>query len=362
METLVANPKLDIRQHNFDFRGTASEYFRIWIVNLLLSIITIGIYTAWAKVRRLRYFYGNTFLDGHNFEYHGRPIQILIGRIIIIGIIVVINVLTQVNPLFGLLILPYLIALPWLINKAIGFNARMTSYRNVRFSFKGSYWGAFGVFVAMPIAAAMTAGLLGPVSSQLSSNYIGNRLKFGTAKFRTDAPLGALYGNWGVTIVFTLIVTAIAGSAGFGIGTVLSGFNTLAYTGTNGDIAEFLTAAPGISGIIGAYAALFLAFIFYSAGVRNLALNATTLEGGHALQSSISRLQYVWIAFSNFVLTLLTLSLMRPWAAIRSWRYLMANSAILAASSLDNFVDEAMPDGNVAAAEYLDIEGIDFGL
>jgi uncharacterized membrane protein YjgN (DUF898 family) len=35
------------------------EYFGIWIVNLLLSLVTLGIYTAWAKVRRLRYFYGN---------------------------------------------------------------------------------------------------------------------------------------------------------------------------------------------------------------------------------------------------------------------------------------------------------------
>jgi Zn-dependent protease with chaperone function len=54
----------------FEFRGRAGEYFGIWIVNVLLSIITLGIYSAWAKVRRLRYFYGNTWLDGHNFEYH----------------------------------------------------------------------------------------------------------------------------------------------------------------------------------------------------------------------------------------------------------------------------------------------------
>ena len=45
---------------DFSFTGNASEYFGIWIVNLLLSIVTFGIYTAWAKVRRLRYFYGNT--------------------------------------------------------------------------------------------------------------------------------------------------------------------------------------------------------------------------------------------------------------------------------------------------------------
>ena len=53
----------------FEFRGNGGEYFRIWIVNLLLTIVTLGIYSAWAKVRRLRYFYGNTYLDGHPFEF-----------------------------------------------------------------------------------------------------------------------------------------------------------------------------------------------------------------------------------------------------------------------------------------------------
>lgn len=46
------------------FTGKGSEYFGIWIVNLLLTILTLGIYSAWAKVRRLQYFYRNTQLAG----------------------------------------------------------------------------------------------------------------------------------------------------------------------------------------------------------------------------------------------------------------------------------------------------------
>ena len=69
----------------FEFRGNGGEYFRIWIVNLLLTIVTLGIYSAWAKVRRLRYFYGNTFLDGQSFDYHGQPLAILKGRLIVVA-------------------------------------------------------------------------------------------------------------------------------------------------------------------------------------------------------------------------------------------------------------------------------------
>ncbi|MET2872051.1 DUF898 family protein, partial [Exiguobacterium profundum] len=56
------------------FIGSGSEYFRIWIVNLLLTIVTLGIYSAWAKVRTLQYFYRNTQLAGSSFDYHGSPI------------------------------------------------------------------------------------------------------------------------------------------------------------------------------------------------------------------------------------------------------------------------------------------------
>ena len=82
----------------FEFRGNGSEYFRIWIVNLLLTIVTLGIYSAWAKVRRLRYFYGNTFVDGQSFEYHGQPLAILKGRLIVFGGYVVFVIASQMAP------------------------------------------------------------------------------------------------------------------------------------------------------------------------------------------------------------------------------------------------------------------------
>ena len=70
------------REEAFSFTGSGSEYFRIWIVNLILSVVTLGIYSAWAKVRRLEYLYRNTRVAGASFDYHGRPLAILKGRII----------------------------------------------------------------------------------------------------------------------------------------------------------------------------------------------------------------------------------------------------------------------------------------
>ena len=64
------------------FSGSGSEYFRIWIVNLLLMLVTLGIYYPWAKARRLRYFMGNTLIGGQPLGFHGDPKKMFkeIGR------------------------------------------------------------------------------------------------------------------------------------------------------------------------------------------------------------------------------------------------------------------------------------------
>ena len=66
----------------FEFRGEGKVYFRIWVVNALLSIITLGVYSAWAKVRSNRYFYSHLYLDGTSFEYLANPVSILKGRVL----------------------------------------------------------------------------------------------------------------------------------------------------------------------------------------------------------------------------------------------------------------------------------------
>ncbi|WP_295806433.1 YjgN family protein [uncultured Nitratireductor sp.] len=359
-ETAVASREVPAYLE-FSFTGRALEYFGIWIVNLFLSIITLGIYTAWAKVRRLRYFYGNTWLDGHNFEYHARPVSILIGRIIVVSLLIAYNLLVSVSPFFGLLIFLYLLAFPWLLNKSMSFNARMTSYRNVRLNFRGSYWGALLAFVIMPVVALLTAGLLFPLASKLSNDYIGRHLGYGSARFETRAPLKALYGNLGSTILFVIMVTLVCAGIGFVIGSSMVSVGNMIEKGGD-ELLDVLTFGPITGALIGGYIALAVAYLFYAAGVRNVAYNHTVLDGKHRLTSSVGRLRYVWILVSNLFATILTLGLLRPWAAVRTWRYLASSTGLLAAGSLDHFVDEAAPEGSVGAAEFFDIEGIDFGL
>jgi hypothetical protein len=129
----------EISREPFEFSGTGSEYFKIWLVNIILSVITLGIYSAWAKVRRKQYFYGSTKILGSSFQYLADPVKILKGRLIVVGFFILYSVLSILLPLVsGIMGLVFILILPWLIVRSRVFNARNSAVRNVRFGFKGS--------------------------------------------------------------------------------------------------------------------------------------------------------------------------------------------------------------------------------
>jgi uncharacterized membrane protein YjgN (DUF898 family) len=116
----------EIKVLPFRFSGNGDEYFKIWIVNLILSVLTLGIYSAWAKVRNNRYFYGNTLLENSAFEYHATPMTILKGRLIAVAALVVYVFVSKLFPIVGLIFLGLLtIIIPWIIWRSIQFNARI---------------------------------------------------------------------------------------------------------------------------------------------------------------------------------------------------------------------------------------------
>ena len=185
MDTIpLAAPAASTR-HALRFEGTVGEYFKIWIVNLALSVVTLGIFSAWAKVRSKRYLYGNTFIDAHAFDYHAQPLRILLGRAIALALLMGYS-LTSIfaRPFAALWFLLFAVAFPWLVMSSLRFSARNTSYRNVRFDFQGSYGGAFKAFVLWQFSlAAITLFIALPFSHRARDYYTINNHKYGAAFF-----------------------------------------------------------------------------------------------------------------------------------------------------------------------------------
>lgn len=342
--------------HRFSFSGTAKEYFGIWIVNVLLTIVTLGIYSAWAKVRRNRYFYGNTKLADGWFDYHARPKQILIGRILVVGYLILYNILLRFSPLLGgLLGLVFIVAIPWLIARGLRFSARVTSYRNVRFDFTGGYWGAVRAFFLSSLVAGISFGLLAPVASRWTLRYTLGNLRYGGKVFSPDPTIGALYRVWVLPAILT-----IAGLFLFGIliAGASAGLAAMKAEASSGEVAFILLIYLLFVPVLLIYA---VTGLLYSAGIRNAGLSATTFDDRHYLYSDMPRWTYAWVMISNLVVTIVTVGLMRPWAAVRLARFHADYTAIVFDGDVGEIFSDIKDSGSAVGSEFMDIEGIDFG-
>lgn len=349
-------PQASGKLERASFTGNAREYFGIWIVNVLLTIVTLGIYSAWAKVRRNRYFYGNTVIADRAFEYHATGKQIFIGRLIVVGFFIVTNILTTIFPPFGLVVFVIiLVALPWLIQRSLRFSARVTSYRNVRFDFTGSTGGAFVAVLLGSMVASISFGILAPLSSRWVWRYVFNNLRYGDRPFATDPKIGALYRVWFLPAALIVIGTLLIAGIGFAAASAMQAMSD----------TEMLDSMAGFSsvhwGILFVFVAYGLAGLLYRIGVRNVVFSATTLDGRHQLVSDAPRFQYAWIAISNVIVTILTLSLMRPWAAVRMARFMAIHTGVIVVGDLGEVLSSMEATGSAVSAEYLDLEGFDFG-
>ncbi len=174
------------------FTGSAGEYFRIWIVNTFLTILTLGIYAPWAKVRERRFFYKHTIIEGISFDYTAAPAAILKGYLIIGGGILLYNLAKAYNPLYSLLVFGiFSLVLSFLIYKSLRFFARNSVYRNIRFHFRGTIRESYKTYLLYPLLIPFTLGLIVPYWAFQRKKYFFGNLAFGTTNnlFHGRAPI-----------------------------------------------------------------------------------------------------------------------------------------------------------------------------
>lgn len=339
------------REENFRFVGEGGEYFRIWIVNVLLSIVTLGIYSAWAKVRREQYFHRNLLLDGSGFDYHGQPMAILKGRIVAVVLLLGLSAAQSINPLvYGIAILGLLPLVPWLAVKAFRFRAHNTSYRGLRFSFHGSYGQAFKVFVGYGLLVPFTLWLAFPLFYRQLRKFVLDNTRFGTTAFDCSVTTGAIYK---IFLLPALIFIGLFAAIG-----VIAGI-----------------AAAGASG---KDAFLALGFVFllipllmlvsqavvvpYVAAHTTNAIWGSTRLGFHRFVSRLPIGGYIGLTVVNWLAIIFTLGLFIPWARVRVARYRAEYLALAVSGSLNDFVAGEASAASAIGDETAEMFDLDIGL
>ena len=338
---------------SFLFHGTGSEYFRIWIVNILLTLLTLGVYSAWAKVRRMQYFYENTELMGARFGYHADPIKVLKGRILavlaVVGFYSLAYLFPAIEPLGSLI---WVALLPALLCFALYFRLRNTSYRGLRFAFSGSLRQAY-IALRLPL----TLSLLGLAAVAIALHFFEENKSFGMF--------------WGIVLTLVYVLFPIFVMPMFQVqwkrfahehsqyGTEQFGFSAtvMQYTKTYlGSFAVFLLLvipiaiilmlfillatkilkqANGLTSLWPSFSEIlvFIGFIYVilfsvapylKAKFFNLAWSNTQI-GGHRFAADVPVIGFMGVSAANFFLILLTLGFYRPFAVIRTQKYLLAH-------------------------------------
>lgn len=338
----------------FSFSGSGGEYFRIWIVNLCLSILTLGIYSAWAKVRRLQYFYRHTAVAGASLDYHGDPVAILKGRVLAVILFGGYSIVANINPVAGLGIFAIiLLIMPWLLVRSLRFQMHNASYRGLRFSFHGKTGDAYVNFLLLPLVSYMSLGFLWPLAHQQMTQYIRRHSAYGNGRFGFDGKTGAFYKPYMVLFGVTLLLLAVA----IGLGVVIAkGWMPQGQTG-DPDQSVFMGFVFVIIGFF--YLSLLLFAVPYlTARLQNLIWNHTTL-GPLGFACHLRARELFGLMFTNLLLIVLTLGLFKPFADIRMARYRVEHMTLLANEDLDGFVAAQQASVSASGEEMADIFDMD---
>ncbi len=368
-------PAPPARNLPFKFTGTGGEYFRIWVVNLLLTIVTLGIYSAWAKVRKTRYFWSNTQLDGAAFQYHGRPGAILRGRILVGVIFLAYSLAGRISIQAGVVGAAVLgVLAPWFFYKAMRFKLSNTTWRGVRFGFDSTVGAAYGALAPAVILWVLLAAELATMRPGEKPNpapilvlegvffalvpFLHARIKryqhrattWGSQKFEFEPSTGAFYGLYGKTFLVGFVPFLLVG--------LLIGVGVVTMKGSSSGWAPFLPLV--------AYPVFLLLYFvpvsYFSARLQRLVW-ARTHGGAFRFSTTVRTrgLMRTWL--KNGLLTLLTVGLYWPFAAVNIARYQIECMTLEAAASPGSITAGSLAIEPSAAGDgAVDFFGWDVGL
>lgn len=347
----VEGPQRSIARLGFD--GSGKVYFRIWITNLLLSFLTLGVYSAWAKVRREQYLHRHLRLDDSAFDYHGSPLAILKGRLLVAALLVVYSAARLLPaPLPALLFAAAALLFPWMIVRSLQFRAANTSFRGLRFGFRGTYREALLTYLGYGLLTVLTLGLALPLLLWRQKKFLVSNLDYGAHVFGFYATRRMFYrALWLPTLLLFLPFGGlIAALVWLGAKPVVTVVMMLVVTKV---IAPLSFAALAFF--------QFLIFPYARMAALNVAWSNTRVDG-ISMNCRLGFGGYGATHVSNWLLTLLSLGLFWPWAVVRMIRYRTRHFSLDTAGALDGLRGGRARLASALGGEAAASLGMDVGL
>ena len=197
------------------FHGSGGTLFGIYVVNILLTIATFGLYRFWGKVRIRRFVLSQTSFVGDRFAYHGTGRELLLGfmkALLFVGL--PITALSAVARLSGdksiaiatqaFTSLLVFIFIPIAMVGARRYRLSRTSWRGIRFSFRGKAWAYVRIFMLASLLSTLTLTLYYPFFQTRQQAFVISNSYFGRRQFRFDGRGRDLFGAYVVALLLLI--------------------------------------------------------------------------------------------------------------------------------------------------------------
>jgi uncharacterized membrane protein YjgN (DUF898 family) len=385
MEHKTRWPGIDAYRLNFSGRG--GEYFRVWIVNVLLSIVTLGLYTPWARQRTARYFYDHTVVAGSPLEFTAPLRKMVFGFLIFALLYVAFKIASETgqDTAVALFILAAALLAPYLWGSAMRFRLASTRWRGLQLHFAASwkevYLASWPIFVMAAVWVAVTFGLdivapeppatpspprepqvfpglpamnaamwgliaLGVILSVLciirvEFNYkslLVLRGGIGNQRGRWKPVYGDFVRIWLATVGVLLAGAALA--AALATGLVLAAQMAFGTTRAFGAMFVVLVFLAVLAGLLGLVIATAPARAYREARMFQLIWSNVGLSQIARFKCQLRPWAYVRLRMKNLLLTVLTLGLYRPFARANEYAMKVNSVTLYVKGGLDQLVGQ----------------------
>jgi uncharacterized membrane protein YjgN (DUF898 family) len=338
------------------FHGAGGTLFGIHLVNTLVTLLTLGLYYYWAKVRVRMFLFSQTEFAGDRFSYHGNARELLNGAMkasLVFGVPyyllsnagffletdMAIQVALQVA---GWLLL--LLFIPVAIVSSRRYRLSRTAWRGIRFSFQGKTLDFLKLWLSGYFLTGVTLGLYYPYFSTRKQTFLTAHSYFGSEPFKFAGDGAVLFRPFlrVYLLAVTIAIIAVLGLYPF----IELPSQGIVHPETIGPL--MIGAITGL--IIGALAFRFL-WLPYSVIEQRYFWEQTSI-GSARFQVPITTWPYFKLKLGNLLLVACTLGLAWPWTTIRNIKFITDQLALV---GIDNF-DEVVQayDGAPPIGEGLD--------
>lgn len=400
MESTVS--RHGIEAHRLAFSGRGGEYFRVWIVNVLLSILTLGLYTPWARQRTARYFYDHTLIAGSPLAFTA-PLRKMVFSFVIFALLYVayqIAAETGQTTAVSLFILAAAVLAPYIWGSAMRFRLASTRWRGLQLNFaarwKEVYLASWPIFAMAVLWVGINYALEGmapvpatPASDKAQGDPLAQvtpamwglialglvlsllciiRIEFNYKSLLVlRAGIGEQRGRW--KPVYADFVRIWAATIGLFIAFVVAvvGLLALLFGGTaalfangRGGPAIFVIVLLAIFGaILLLITASAPARAYREARMFQLIWNNVGLSHIARFKCQLQVWPYVRLRIKNLLLTLLTLGFYRPFARVSEYRMRVDSVTLHVKGGLDQLVGQLVRQQSALGDALADAAGLD---